>query len=254
MESLVLCDDCNFERVADLARRYSLGMEAQSFYDPSFLQNNPDAVEKHLGAMSGIHLRSVHGPFGDLNPGSFDPMVREVARNRFEMGYEIAEKLGAQHLVLHLGYVPKTSPVTRWVNRCINFWNDFMNSKPSDISIHIENMLELNPQILGDVISGIDHTSVDICLDVGHVHANTRGSVLTWIELLGPSIGYVHLHDNHGETDEHLGLGQGTIATSAICEALKERSPKAIWAVEAEGEGLEQSLKWLESKNYIKLA
>jgi len=58
----------------------------------------------------------------------------------------------------------------------------------------------------------------------------------------------VHIHDNHGETDEHLGLGKGNIPLEAVFSDLKKHSPDAIWALEAEGDGLLQSIRWLKDK------
>ena len=251
MKALLLCDDGQWERIGALARRHGLGMEAQAFYDPELLQNDPEAIEKHLAAMAGIKLRAVHGPFGDLNPGSFDPMVREVTRHRFEIGFRAGQQLGAQHLVLHLGYVPKTSPITRWVARCVDFWQDFLAAHSPEMTIHLENMLEHDPAILLDVVAGIGHPTVDVCLDIGHVQANAPVPVLRWIEVLGRNIGYVHLHDNHGEADEHLGLGAGTLPMKEVCATLERYAPKALWAIEAEGDGIELSLSWLRRNGYV---
>ncbi len=87
--------------------------------------------------------------------------------------------------------------------------------------------------------------------DVGHAHCNSHTPVLKWIEALGNRIGYVHLHDNHGEADEHLGLGQETIPMLEVCHALNECAPNAICAIEAEGDGLVVSLRWLCNNGLI---
>ncbi len=75
--------------------------------------------------------------------------------------------------------------------------------------------------------------------------------MLQWIKSLGNRIGYVHLHDNHGEHDEHLGLGEGNIPMQDVCQALEECSPDAIWAIEAEGDGILQSLEWLDKHEIL---
>ena len=69
---------------------------------------------------------------------------------------------------------------------------------------------------------------------------------------MGKRIGYVHLHDNHGENDEHLGLGQGNIPMKEICHALEQYAPDAIWAIEAEGKDVLQFLEWLHEHGFIK--
>ncbi|MBU3146683.1 hypothetical protein [Clostridium sp. CF012] len=59
--------------------------------------------------------------------GSFDKMIRDVTKYRFEYDYDydVAEKLMANNIVLHRGYVPKTSYPPNWIKRSIMFFDDF---------------------------------------------------------------------------------------------------------------------------------
>ena len=68
-----------------------------------------------------------------------------------------------------------------------------------------------------------------------------------WIRRLGKRIGYVHLHDNNGERDEHLAFGEGTIPLADVCRALEEEAPDAVWTVELAGgiPDLQKSMEWL---------
>jgi hypothetical protein len=43
-------------------------------FDPDFIRRSPDAITLHRQAIEKIELRSLHGPLGDLCPGSFDSM------------------------------------------------------------------------------------------------------------------------------------------------------------------------------------
>ena len=45
---------------------------------------------------------------------------------------------------------------------------------------------------------------------------------------------------------------EGGDPVAEILPALNERAPDAIWALEAEGEGIGQSLEWLENNGYLK--
>ena len=65
------------------------------------------------------------------------------------------------------------------------------------------------------------------------------------------TLGYVHLHDNHGESDEHLGLGQGTIPVSEVCQALQHYAPTAIWGIETALPHMESSVHWLEEHDFL---
>jgi sugar phosphate isomerase/epimerase len=251
MNQLVLCDDGKVNDVAPLCRTHAAGIEVQAFYDPQVLEQFPDSLQEHKQAIRGITPVAIHGCFGDLCPGSFDARVSGVARERFEQSYGAAVELGARHLILHHGYVPHTTPPFAWIKSSVKFWYDFLAGKDHNIKIHLENMLELEPKLISDVVRNISRDNLDINLDIGHAHCNSTTPVVKWIEYLGPQIGYVHLHDNHGKEDEHLGLGLGTIPLNEVCQALKDCAPKAIWAIEAEGEGLQQSLEWLRRFGFL---
>ena len=250
MKALILCDDGKVDEVAPLCIANGFGIEVQAFHQPSVLEDNKQ-VEYHLAQMVGISLRAMHAPFGDLCPGSFDPMVCEVARVRLEQAYAIARQLDINHIVLHHGYVPHTSGRAGWIRRSTEFWNSFLAGKSLKVHFYLENMLELEPSILADVVDGIAFPNLSINLDIGHAHCNSQTSVLQWIEALGNRIGYLHLHDNHGEVDEHLGLGQGTIPMVEVCHALNKYALDAIWAIEAEGEGIIESLRWLNDNGIL---
>lgn len=250
MKEIVLCDDSKLETVAPLCKRYKVGIEIQSFAHPTCPNKNPEELDIHKKELIDIQTRALHGPFADLCPGSFDEMIREVTRNRYEFAYDKAIKLSATHIVLHHGYVPKTSKPGNWLKRIIAFWNDFLMNKSADIQFHIENLLELDPYLLSEVISGIDRGNVDVCLDIGHAHCNSRKSVIEWIKILNKQIGYIHMHDNHGENDEHLGFGEGKIPFVDVCDVLEEYCPMATWAIETKTNSIEKSLLWIRENGY----
>ena len=251
MNTIVFCDDAELEPTATLSHRYNCGIEIQSFYNPELLRHTPDAVEQHRHALESIPLRALHGPFADLCPGSFDPLVADVARQRFQWACEIAQHLAVSHLVFHHGYVPGTSYPKNWILRSTTFWQEFLKIIPETITVHLENLLEREPALLADVLSAIDRPNINVCLDIGHVHCHSPLPVITWIETLGSHIGYVHLHDNHGESDEHLGLGQGTIPLLEVCQALQHYAPSAIWGIETAVSHMESSAQWLKEQGFL---
>jgi len=251
MKAVYICDNCRLKEVVAMCREYGCGIEVQSFYDPAYIEGERDAIAKHRELIRDIPGRSLHGPFGDLCAGSFDVMVRDLARYRYQQAFDIASQLEIKQLVLHHGYVPGTSPRSGWIKRYPAFWRELLDDKPDDIRVHLENHLERDVRMFSDVIGAIDDARVDICLDIGHVHCNARQRLTDWIEMLGPQIGYVHLHDNHGQTDEHLGLGFGTIPMDEVCGALEQYAPEAIWAIEAGLDHIPQSLAWLKERGLM---
>ncbi len=250
MKGLLICDDSKTETVVNLCRHRGLGIEVQAFYHPRALLDTA-LLKKTADMVAGLPDVAMHGPFGDLNPGSFDPLVRETARQRIQEGFDIASQLGAKHIVYHDGRVPKTNPEESWIKTSAGFWTTFMKQVPPEVHVYLENMLEEGPNVLSGIIDQVSSPNLHAILDIGHAHCNSRTPVVQWIESLGERIGYVHLHDNHGEHDEHLGLGEGSIPLQDVCRALEECAPDAIWAIEAEGDGILQSLEWLDKHRIL---
>jgi sugar phosphate isomerase/epimerase len=251
MKRIIICDNDDFDALLPFCLSKGLGIELQSFWNPVQPESYPQRIHYQLEKIKAIDFRAFHGPFGDLNCGSYDPMIRAVSRQRMELGYQTACALQATHLVFHHGYVPHTSPPKNWIPRFVEFWKSFLEGKPENLHFHLENLLELVPDIIIDTIEGISDPRVSVCLDTGHAHCNSNTSVLEWIEKLGDRIEYVHLHDNDGTSDQHRAIGEGTIPFKEVCSALNEYSPEAIWALESETRGIEKSYEWLKEKGFV---
>ena len=232
-----------------MAKSEGLGIEMQSFYYPDVLDKPADALAKHLNLLKGFDgLRSMHGPFGDLCPGSFDPLVRQVAAHRIEQGLTIAKELDVDHIVLHHGYVPNTSPPANWITRSYDFWRDILTKVPDTTHIHLENYLDEKPDMLLELVQKIGDERMGICLDIGHAHAFSKQNTVDWVNALADNLTYVHLHDNYGSTDDHLSLGQGNLPFREVLAALETHVPDAIWAIETDAS---QSLIWLEKNGFL---
>lgn len=250
MRLIMLCDASQPEAVAPLCRKAGLGVEIQSFSNPDYPQLNPGGAKLHQALYHSVHPRALHGPFGDLSPGSCDALIREVTRERFEFAYSWARTLEAEHVIFHHGYVPNTNTHGGWLRRSVQFWEDFLAAKDPKITFYLENLLETDAKLMGDVIRSVGHPNLKACLDVGHAFCHGKRPVLEWIEDLGELVGYVHFHDNRGDWDAHLSLGEGRMGLDEICYSLEQRSPDAIWALEVGPENLENSLFWLETHGY----
>ena len=248
MRSLVLCVENKLIETMGIAREQGLGLELQAFYHPDVLDDPTQAVAKHVAALTGFSgTLSMHGPFGDLVPGSFDPKVRQVARERILQFINIAVQFGASDLVLHNGYTPNTTPVDRWIPRAAAFWRDILQAVPAGMRVHLENLLERTTFVLSDMIDRVGDPRLGLCMDVGHVHAFSSDTPMTWVATLGASITYVHLHDNLGDRDAHLALGQGSAPLRATLALLEERAPEAVWAIEGP---VMPSLAWLHANGF----
>jgi sugar phosphate isomerase/epimerase len=246
MRALILtCDAKLVKTYAPLAQSRGFGLELQLFPP---LDDASAVIANYAPSLEGFTgLRTSHGPYADLCPGSPDPMVRQVAAHRIGQVLPIARSLGAGPLVVHHGYVPHSSQVEQWVLRSCAFWRAELAGLPQGMSFHVENYFDYTPDVLLRVAREVNDPRLGICLDIGHCHAISRTPLLKWIEALGDRVTYVHLHDNDGTADQHRALGQGNAPVADALAALEKLAPQAIWCLE--GNALE-SLAWLETHGF----
>lgn len=95
----------------------------------------------------------------------------------------------------------------------------------------MENVLDEDWCLLLDVYKKVDHPKFKLCLDMGHAHCYSEIPVMEWAEELSPYISHVHVHDNAGDRDSHLGLGKGTLPYHEVLKLLPV-SKERTWTIE----------------------
>ena len=234
-------------QVVEAAEEYGLGIEIQDFSVPDLLdRTDHNSVEALRDKLAHINDRSLHGTFSELFPGSRDAEVRATAKRRFQKCYELALELGMQHLILHHAFSPgRSSQGEDWKRQSTEFWKDFLVDKDGAVQIHLENTYEEDHYMMADLIDAVDTPFFSICLDIGHCNAFSGQPIQEWIKGLKKRIGYVHLHNNHGETDEHLGLLDGTIDMAGVLSQLGEYAEEAVCTIETIPAHIVPSINWL---------
>jgi len=251
----MITDWSSLDEVLPILSKYKTGVEILEFAQPENLDDSASLIKNIRQNIAGLPLIGFHGPFSELIPASRDPQVRQVARNRFQQAYDLAQSIGAAHLILHSGFFPKTYPRDQWIQNSYNFWIEFLADKNFPNMIHLENVYEDDYTSLLELVDRINQYFQDerlsICLDIGHVNSNSSKTLRDWITGLGDRIRYTHLHNNGGTLDDHWKLGIGTIDVRHTLELLREYSPAAVWTVETPAEDIEPSLLWLQEQGYL---
>jgi len=179
---------------------------------------------------------TVHGPFLDMNPATWDGELRRVTMRRFHQAFSAARALGAQKLVLHTGFMPRANTIEGWAPRVADFFAEFLETH-GDMPIALENVLDPFWEPILEVWRRVRHPNFGLCLDAGHAHCYSLQAVTAWAEGLLPALTHIHLHDNHGPrplnavADEHLALGDGTLPLKPLMEILGQRSD-LTWGIE----------------------
>ena len=196
---------------------------------------------------------TIHAPFLDLNPGALDPSIREATHKRFQRVFQAAEQLKPRIIVFHPGYDELRYGGYRldWLKNSIDFWRGFVpRAKETGSIIAVENIFEKEPSTLRALLEAIDDPSFRHCFDVGHWNMFTNVTLEEWFANLGPFMVESHIHDNHGQTDEHLPPGEGLIDFDLLFGLLRRHAPDAVYTIEAHTvERMQRARKALE--NYL---
>lgn len=90
--------------------------------------------------------------------------------------------------------------------------------KKNNMNLCIENLY--SEKQIDYIFKNIHDDSLKICFDSGHNNFLTPKSKI--LENYFDKITTTHIHDNHGEKDEHLILGEGNINTKKLAEGLSK--------------------------------
>jgi sugar phosphate isomerase/epimerase len=79
----------------------------------------------------------------------------------------------------------------------------------------------------------MDAERLRFCFDIGHHNIFSDLPMKEWIDELAPFLAEVHLHDNLGEDDDHLAIGQGKIDFPSFFQRLRENVARPQLTIEA---------------------
>jgi len=157
---------------------------------------------------------TVHAPYADLNCASLNHAIWEESIRQVSRCIEAAAPL-TDRVTIHPGYVSplgKTMPEKVWDLQKQALARIGRVAADCGVLACLENMILIreflcrDPGELFGMADGIE--GVGITIDLGH--ANTTGTLPEFLDLVCRA-DHLHIHDNHGERDEHLPLGGGVI-------------------------------------------
>lgn len=193
---------------------------------------------------------TIHAPFSDLNIATTDNKLRRFILKRMEKSLRYAHELDCKLWVFHPGHHSAISsfyPGMDWHTNLQSVKTLLQLGRKYNVKIGMENIPDIFPTILGNVDDfsrffkelGED---VGIVLDVGH--ANVNGDVKVFMDKLGDRIVHIHVSDNDGKQDSHLGVGKGTVDWQEFARAVRRIQFRGIVMIESI-EDVNQSLQTL---------
>jgi sugar phosphate isomerase/epimerase len=192
---------------------------------------------------------SFHGPFLDLSLGAIDSRIRQVSLERFQQVFELISIFHPRWIVCHAAYDERHygDNQEQWLKNIIAALSRLIPQvEKSNTLLMVENVFESDTAHLSAIFRAVSSPLLRLCLDIGHHRLYSQTSLKDWIDKLGPVLGMLHLHDNHGRLDDHLALGQGSIDFPGFFGLLKERGLQPFITLEPHQEDwVRQSLEFL---------
>jgi sugar phosphate isomerase/epimerase len=184
-----------------------------------------------------LRLGSLHAPTSwdmDVNREGGSPLsVTEVERVRrveamdeLKRVIDVAEDLPFAHMILHLGGARETADLRKRDAAFSSLEHLILHAHHAGVTICVENTTSEmgEPAYLRSFVDETRLTGLRFNFDVGHAHlaeGPEEERIAKSIEPLRELIACVHIHDNHGEKDEHLPPYDGTIDWPAALALLK---------------------------------
>jgi sugar phosphate isomerase/epimerase len=193
---------------------------------------------------------TVHAPFVGVNLAlPPDSLLKAIVR-RLKDSIVNTEALGCDVWVFHPGLTTATSmfyPGMDWTRNIENVRVIFKFAEDMGVTACIENIMQgfvmKNVEEFRRFYDEVDE-NIGFAFDTGH--ANVVGQVEEFLTEFSTKIAHVHAHDNHGKSDEHLGIGFGTIDWNKVANHLKNASFNKVLMIESV-EHIEESIKRLKN-------
>lgn len=188
-----------------------------------FRYRDPQPVKELASALSDnqIELHSLHAPTERNSIGSresgqsisiSDPerIRRQDAVDEVKRALEVAERIPLKFLIQHMGSSRQAADSRNIDAAFSSLEHLVVFAKQRGVTIAVEN----TPNELGapaSLVQFVKETRLDLrfCFDIGHAHLDA--GVGESFELMRSRVATTHIHDNHGEKDEHLLPYGGTI-------------------------------------------
>jgi sugar phosphate isomerase/epimerase len=197
-----------------------------SYREPQAVRELADTLGEYRLALHALHSPTER----DLSPGResgvpisiSDPeRIRRLdAVDEVKRALEVAERIPCRYLIQHMGHGRQSADPRKLDAAFSSLEQLSIFAKARGVTIALEN----TPDELG-AASSLQHFIADthlhdlkLCFDTGHAHIEE--GVEPGIDAMRERLVTAHIHDNHGEKDEHLLPYEGTIDWEAALAAL----------------------------------
>ena len=231
--------DCSLEFIESLGIKYA-----------ELLHQYP-TENFDLDLLSSYNLDyTIHAPFMDVNIAALGSKSRTNSIEQIKDSVDLANDIDASVVVVHPGLIPflaKDMPeeIYKVANNSIREIGEY--SKDLGVNTTIENMPAFENMIYQDM-NRLNQLLVEydmgMTFDIGHAHHSGISPDAMYFD----SIKHIHAHDNMGDDDSHLPLGEGNIKLNDIIRTFEKKNYDGIYMIEVNNkDSIKKSLEYLKN-------
>jgi sugar phosphate isomerase/epimerase len=192
----------------------------------------------------------VHAPWAGINIATPSPVLRRTILKRLKKSLVYAGQLGCRLWLFHPGSRTGLShiyPGKDWQQNLESVRTLLRVARREGVEIAIENTPEPFPSLMksaGDFLRFYEDLGDDIGMVLDVSHANLNNQIQDFIKQFSKKIVHMHVSDNDGANDLHLGIGYGNIDWENVAKLVKEAEYSNLIMVES-AEHVKESLQVL---------
>ena len=152
-------------------------------------------------------------------------MRRQEAVDEIKRALDLVEHIPFRFCIQHVARSRDIPDQRRWDAAFSSLEHLSLFARQRGVTLVLENTPGemATPANLKHFLEQTRLTSVKLCFDTGHAHID--GGVTAGLETIRDLVVTTHVHDNHGEGDEHLLPYEGTIDWNGALAALPPDAP-----------------------------
>lgn len=212
------------------------GYGPEIYFNSRTIYSDEREIERVLNFLRDNSIScTMHAPYLDLSPGAIEDSVRKIALERFLRTVSVANILKPVSIVFHPNWDhwKYEDDAEEWLKNSRDTFSQVLESLHPQIFLVFENVYDQNPEILLKLRKDLNPERVGFCFDTGHFLNFSTIRLEEWLDKIKNYLIEIHLHDNMGERDEHLAIGDGIFPFHDLFLYLKENSLSPLLTIEA---------------------
>ena len=182
---------------------------------------------------------TVHAPWANVNIATISPVLHRAILKRLRQSIVLSGQLECRLWLFHPGFqsgLDRFYPGKDWQINLDSVRSLLKVAQQEEVTIAIENIPEPFPALMKSV-DDFHRFYHDLNDDIGMVldvaHANLNHQLNDFIQQFSQKIIHMHVSDNQGTRDQHLGIGYGTLDWKSFAKAVKKAQYDKLLMIES---------------------